>query len=226
MKALCQLREFHQSCGFVYFMASLNQILLLLKISLQAKLHALRYIGYLWNRSNQNAVTMISREVICIKFWDGSTSNWLKNLDHVSKLRDSSLFQTENSEMAQNSKLTFWAISRTPAYNSMIKVPWRNSSGNILIVKIVTHQSFENELSDECRSLSKEANQTTWQRSGLNKFTVPDCSTISGFHTVKFTQSSLFETNQMRKRPFRKTFRESVIGRYIEKCQVLGVGFT
>ena len=30
----------------------------------------------------------------------------------------------------------------------------------------------------------------------------------------------------MRKRPFRKTFRESVIGRYIEKCQVLGDGLT
>ena len=45
----------------------------------------------------------MSRGGICMRFWVGSTSNWLKIYDHVSKLRDDSLFQTKISEIAQNS---------------------------------------------------------------------------------------------------------------------------
>ena len=43
-------------------------------------------------------------------FWDGSTSRLSKIYDHVSKLRDGSHFQTSNSEMTQNSKLTISRI--------------------------------------------------------------------------------------------------------------------
>ena len=57
----------------------------------------------------KTSIEVWSRRGICMRFWDGSTSNWLKIHDHImwihmSKLRDGSLFQTWNSGIAQNSK--------------------------------------------------------------------------------------------------------------------------
>ena len=74
-----------------------------------------------WLKKSSKEV--LSHGDICMRFWDGSTLNWLKIYNHVSKFRDGSLFQIKNSEIAQNlshlrifshlrvSVLKKWAIS-------------------------------------------------------------------------------------------------------------------
>ena len=68
---------------------------------------------------------VLSRGGICMRFWDDF--KLVQNLDHLSKLRDGSLFQTKNSEIAQNSKqlisrieflFEFWAISEFKVWKS------------------------------------------------------------------------------------------------------------
>ena len=55
------------------------------------KIHVCTRGSFKWLKKSSKEV--LSREGVCMRLRDCSTSNWLENLDHVSKLRDGSFFQ-------------------------------------------------------------------------------------------------------------------------------------